>query len=179
MTRAGVITLALLCSLLVSGGETLDPRGKDAAASGARGAPDGAAIAAHLGRLNASLSAEQRSRIARAVLRSSERHGLDPTLVVAVIAAESSARPWVRSSKGAIGLMQVMPHMHEPMDVAGSLTSIETNIEAGCAILADNIRRLGEDRGILAYFWGSQIRGVAYLERVEAARLAFQRQLSS
>jgi len=48
-------------------------------------------------------------------------------------------------------------------------------VEAGCWILADNIRRLGEDDGISAYFWGSEIRGVAYLDRVRAARAALRR----
>ena len=63
--------------------------------------------------------------------------------------------------------------------LAGNLASIETNVEAGCIILADNIRRLGEDKGILAYFWGNEIRGVAYLEEVRAARAAIRRQVAA
>jgi hypothetical protein len=78
----------------------------------------------------------------------------------------------VRSPLGAIGLMQVMPYMAEPLGLAGSLASIESNIEAGCWILSDNIRRLGEEDGISAYFWGSDIRGAVYLERVREARAA-------
>ena len=140
---------------------------------------DRMAIAEHLVFLNPALSERQQRRIAAAVLRSSARHGLDPDLVVAVIAAESRARPWARSDKCAVGLMQVMPHMHRSMPLAGGLASIETNVDAGCSILADNIRRLGEERGILSYFWGSEIRGAAYLERVEAARQVFRGQLSS
>ena len=62
--------------------------------------------------------------------------------------------------------------MAEPLGLAGSLASIESNIEAGCWILADNIRRLGEEDGISAYFWGSDIRSVVYLERVKKARAA-------
>jgi hypothetical protein len=46
-------------------------------------------------------------------------------------------------------------------------------------ILADNIRRLGESDGISAYFWGSDIRGVAYLNRVRAARDRFEREIQS
>ena len=41
---------------------------------------------------------------------------------------------------------------------------------AGCFILADNIRRLGEARGISSYFWGRRIRGVAYLQKVQRGR---------
>ena len=42
-------------------------------------------------------------------------------------------------------------------------------------LVADNIRRLGEDDGISAYFWGSEIRGVAYLDRVREARATIRR----
>ncbi len=119
---------------------------------------------------NPNLSRAERQRIGRAVLRSSATHGLDPQLVTAIILVESGARPWAVSPKGAIGLMQVMPYIAGGLALGGNLTTIESNIEAGCWILADNIRRLGEDDGISAYFWGSDIRGVAYLDRVRAAR---------
>ena len=62
--------------------------------------------------------------------------------------------------------MQVMPHMASALDLAGNHTTIESNVEAGCLILAHNIRRLGEQDGVSAYFWGSEIRGVSYLHRV-------------
>ena len=104
---------------------------------------------------------------------------LDPQLVTAIILVESGARPWALSAKGAVGLMQVMPHMSEARILAGNLTTIESNVAAGCSILADNIRRLGEDDGISAYFWGSDIRGVAYLDRVRAARATVRRLVES
>ena len=105
-----------------------------------------------------------------AVLRSSRRYELDPYLVTAVLIVESDARPWAESGKGAIGLMQVMPHMAEALPLSGNLATIESNVEAGCFILADNIRRLGEARGISSYFWGRRIRGIAYLQKVQRAR---------
>jgi hypothetical protein len=129
-----------------------------------------AALTAHLDERNSSLSEEEQSRLIEAVLRSSRRHELDPYLVTAVLLVESDARPWAESGKGAIGLMQVMPHMAEQMSLAGNLATIESNVEAGCFILADNIRRLGEAKGISSYFWGRHIRGVAYLEKVQRAR---------
>ena len=140
-------------------------------------ADDAARIAAIVGGRNPSLSHAERARIGRAVARSATKYSLDPDLVTAVLIVESGGRPWARSPKGAIGLMQVMPYMVTDMRLAGNLTTIENNVEAGCLILADNIRRLGEDDGISAYFWGSHIRGVAYLDRVRAARTAV-RQLS-
>jgi soluble lytic murein transglycosylase-like protein len=113
------------------------------------------------------------------ILRYSAKYSLDPLLVTAVIEVESAGRPWARSPKGALGLMQVMPYMVNPMGLAGNPSTIETNIEAGCMILADNIRRLGESDGISAYFWGSDIRGVTYLNRVRAARDRLQREIQS
>jgi len=137
------------------------------------------ALAALLAGVNPSLSDRELERIANAVLRYSAKYDLDPELVTAVMRVESNARPWVRSPKGAMGLMQVMPHMIGPLDLAGNPSSIESNIEVGCMILADNIRRLGEDDGILSYFWGSEIRGVSYLERVREARAAIRRTAES
>jgi hypothetical protein len=123
-----------------------------------------------LANVNPSLTARERSRIATALHRYSDQYDLDPDLVFAIILVESDARPWAHSSAGAVGLMQVMPHMMRSMSLAGNFATIESNIEAGCQILSHNIRRLGLERGISAYFWGSNIRGVAYLEKVLEAR---------
>jgi soluble lytic murein transglycosylase-like protein len=128
------------------------------------------AIGQVLRRANPTLSAAEIDRIGDALLRYGSKYRIDPELVTAVLLVESGARPWAVSPKGARGLMQVMPHMMWPMGMVGNLSTIETNIEAGCIILADNIRRLGEADGISAYFWGSDIRGDGYLERVQAAR---------
>ena len=111
-----------------------------------------------------------RARIGDAVLRCADRYSLDPTLVTAMIWVESRGRPWARSPKGAMGLMQVMPYMAEPLGLAGNFTTIESNIEAGCRILSGNIERLGEADGVSAYFWGSNIRSASYRNRVEEAR---------
>jgi hypothetical protein len=179
MRRSGTTALALVCAVLVFDG------GPPA------GVPDAVAIpgptkvfgsedvSEQLRRLNSTLTEHERRRIAAAVMKYSAKYGLDARLVTAVMRVESTARPWVRSPMGAVGLMQVMPHMASPLEVAGNLTTIESNVEAGCMILADNIRRLGEEDGISAYFWGSDIRGVAYLLRVRAARAALDRQTES
>lgn len=142
-------------------------------------AADESSIARVLATENPQLAAPELSRIARAVLRYSAKYDLDPELVTAVIMVESSALPSARSPKGAMGLMQVMPAMLEPLRLVGNFTTVESNIEAGCLILADNIRRMGEADGILAYFWGPNIRGGAYLERVRAAQAEVRRQLRS
>lgn len=43
------------------------------------------------------------------IAAAAERHDVDPYLIAAMIRVESSFDPEVRSSKGAIGLMQVLP----------------------------------------------------------------------
>ena len=176
MGRTRVATLIVLAALLVSG-----PRVERSEPSVAAAGPLAASAPTEFGeaqlirflrRESTALSPNEIQRIASAVIRYSARYGLDPVLVTQVLWVESRARPWVRSPMGAVGLMQVMPHMAAKLELAGSLTAIETNIEAGCWILADNIRRLGEEDGISAYFWGSDIRNVAYLNRVKKARAA-------
>ena len=136
-------------------------------------------VAALLGQWNPHLIVSERERIARAVTRSARTYGLPSDLVMAVIFVESAARPGARSPKGALGLMQVMPYMQESLNLAGNSTTIESNVEAGCQILADNIARLGEDRGILAYFWGSKRGNDWYLQRVRAAQDEARRHLGN
>jgi len=172
-----VLGLIAALSVLGGGGSLVDPGtgGVSAGPAGiGAGAFDAAWVASEVRRVNPSLSDRELARIGAAVIRCSEMHGLDPVLVTAVLRVESGGRPWARSPKGATGLMQVMPHMFGLLEAAGNLATIESNIEVGCLILADNIRRLGEDDGILAYFWGSEIRGDRYLERVRAARAALR-----
>lgn len=140
---------------------------------------DAGSLATLIGRANPHLALHDRERIAVAVLRYSAKYDLDPDLVTAVLLVESTARPWVRSPKGAVGLMQVMPHMMAPLGLAGNAATIESNIEAGCWILSENIARLGEEQGISSYFWGSEIRGPGYLRKVQAARAEVRRQLAS
>ncbi|WP_338524066.1 lytic transglycosylase domain-containing protein [Pseudomonas batumici] len=70
-------------------------------------------------------------------------HGVDPHLVKAVIAKESSFRSAVVSAKGAVGLMQIMPETAKRFGVEGGsrravsrkLTDPRTNINAGTRYL--------------------------------------------
>jgi len=138
-----------------------------------------AAVAEAIAQANPLLRPSEVARIARAVAVCATRYGLEPELVAAVILVESHARPGARSPKGALGLMQVMPFMFEALRPAGSPTHIETNIEVGCLILATNIRRLGLEDGVSAYFWGSRIGGDGYLRKVLAARARVRDRISS
>jgi soluble lytic murein transglycosylase-like protein len=166
MTRFQVIALAFVSLLLLSG----RPPATAPVPQFAAAEPEQARVTARLAELNPHLTPGQLDRIEAAVGRYSAKYDLDPVLVAAVIEVESSGKPWARSPKGALGLMQVMPYMIRPMGMAGNASTVEANVEAGCAILASNIRRLGEEDGISAYFWGGNIRGDGYLRRVQTAR---------
>jgi soluble lytic murein transglycosylase-like protein len=186
LSRAHLLAVAGIGAALLSlGGRALPaapptPRAVSTALDDrSRATTDPSAIAHVLSRAGDLLSAPERERIARAVIRYSTKYGLDPELVTAVMLVESRGLPSARSPKGAMGLMQVMPAMLEPLGLAGNMTTVESNVEAGCLILADNIRRMGEADGILAYFWGPQIRGDAYLHRVRAAQSEVRRLLHS
>ncbi len=168
--RGRVWLLVAIAGVMLFGGTpSVRPPAPEPVAVSARGL-DAATISALILDVNPTLSTVEADRIGNSVVRYSTKYGLDAEIVTAVLLVESTARPWAKSPKGARGLMQVMPYMARPLGMVGNLNTIESNIEAGCVILAGNIRRLGEQDGISAYFWGSNIRGVAYLNRIQAAR---------
>lgn len=73
------------------------------------------------------------------------RHRLPPTLLLAIMAQESSFRADAVSSVGAVGLMQVTPRWHEQRRQAlghvAPLTDPATNIAVGAHILDEYLRR--------------------------------------
>jgi hypothetical protein len=81
---------------------------------------------------------------------------LDPLLILAVMAVESSLNPFAESPVGAQGLMQVMTSVHSTRfglngDQYNALEPI-VNIRVGSAILSDSIRRGGSlERGLQLY----------------------------
>lgn len=64
----------------------------------------------------------------------SEAHGLDPSLVKAVMIAESNGNPNAVSNKGARGLMQIMPQTGQFLDLQDPFDPSE-NIQAGAKYL--------------------------------------------
>ena len=84
---------------------------------------------------------------------------LDPTLILAVMAVESSFNPFAQSSVGAQGLMQVMTSVHSEkyMDYGGHYAAFDpkTNLRVGVKILQDYIARAGSVEGGLRYYVGA------------------------
>jgi len=82
--------------------------------------------------------------------------GLEPTLILAVMAVESSLNPFAQSSVGAQGLMQVMTRVHSDKFVlhGGEHAALDpiANLKVGSEILKDLIRRGGSvERGLQLY----------------------------
>jgi hypothetical protein len=91
-----------------------------------------------------------------AAYRAGEEHSLDPLLILAVMAVESSMNPFAESTVGAQGLMQVMTRVHtekfEPHGGDHAALDPVANIMVGSAILKDLIRRGGSvERGLQLY----------------------------
>jgi soluble lytic murein transglycosylase-like protein len=77
-------------------------------------------------------------------MRAARELGLEPNLVLAVMTAESSARRLARSSKGALGLMQLMPGTARELGVKNPWDPDE-NLRAGARYLKSMLERFGGD----------------------------------
>ena len=106
-------------------------------------------------------------KILQAVYRESNNSALEPDIVLAVIAIESSFNRYAVSTAGAQGLMQIMPFWKDEIGRPGdNLMDIDTNIQYGCKILQFYLQR--EDGNLsraLARYNGSVGRTV-YPEKV-------------
>lgn len=86
-----------------------------------------------------------------AVLRAAHRHGVEPSLAVAVARAESGLNPRAVSAAGAVGLMQLMPATARSLGVSDPFDT-EQNADGGVRYLAEQIRRFGDVRLALAAY---------------------------
>lgn len=85
------------------------------------------------------------------ILRESERRGLNPRLVKAIVAVESQFSPRAISPRGARGLMQLMPatarELNEPVwDLGDPNTNIRAGTEYLALLFASANRRAGPSR---------------------------------
>lgn len=88
-----------------------------------------------------------------------KRTKLDPTLILAIMAVESSFNPFAQSHVGAQGLMQVMTRVHVDKyeSAGGSLTAFDpvTNMRVGVKVLQECIARAGSLEAGLRYYVGA------------------------
>jgi len=90
-------------------------------------------------------------------IQAAERHGLDPDLVLAVVAVESGFRPEAVSPKGAQGLMQLMPATAAELGVRNSFDPAD-NLDGGTRHLGSLLTLYGGDvaRALAAYNAGAK-----------------------
>jgi len=96
------------------------------------------------------------SRLVQEAWTVGELVNMDPTLILAVMAVESSFNPFAQSPVGAQGLMQVMTKVHDDKYEAfgGSHAAFDpvTNLRVGVQVLKECIARAGGlEAGLRAY----------------------------
>jgi soluble lytic murein transglycosylase-like protein len=120
------------------------------------------------------VSQEATREFVRTAYREGARHGIDPLLIVSVMAVESRFNPVAQSDGGAMGLMQVIPRYHaEKFDAANQASVFDphTNIQVGVKILKEYIGRGGNElAGLQLYNGAPTDASFAYATRVLAEK---------
>lgn len=118
------------------------------------------AIADHIAR-SYRVAAESVERFVYYAFKVAREARLDPHLILAVMAVESSFNPQAESVAGAQGLMQVLTRVHKekfaPFGGTEAVWDPLANIKVGSRILADNLRRHGDLAGALKAYVGAAL----------------------
>ena len=86
------------------------------------------------------------------IVHKSIENNIDPQLVASTIDQESQCDPLAVSSKGAIGLMQIMPKLHKEFNFSEkNLFNESDNIDVGTKILSDLVKQFGEVEAVRRY----------------------------
>jgi hypothetical protein len=105
------------------------------------------------------VAVEPVGRLVQEAWDSGQRAGMDPTLVLAVIAIESSFNPFAQSSMGAQGLMQVITRIHDEKyeRFGGARAAFDpvSNLRVGVQVLRECIARAGSLEGGLKHYVGA------------------------
>lgn len=99
------------------------------------------------------------ARIVQEAWHVGQKAGVEPTLILAITAIESSFNPFAQSPVGAQGLMQVMTRVHNDKYQAfgGKLAAFDpvTNLRVGVQVLRECIARAGGLEAGLRYYVGA------------------------
>ena len=99
------------------------------------------------------------SRLVQEAWAVGPRVGVEPTLILAIMAIESSFNPFAQSPVGAQGLMQVMTRVHDQKYVrfGGVLAAFDpvANLKVGVQVLKECIVRAGSVEAGLRYYVGA------------------------
>lgn len=99
------------------------------------------------------------SRLVQEAWSVGQKANLDPTLILAIMAVESSFNPFAQSPVGAQGLMQVMTKVHNDKYEAfgGNHAAFDpvTNLRVGVQVLKECIARAGSLEAGLRFYVGA------------------------
>ena len=114
--------------------------------------------------------------------REGARTGVDPLLIIAVMAVESRFNPIAESDSGAMGLMQVIPAFHKDKfeaDAGDPVFDPHANIRLGTRILQAYIKRAGSEvAGLQLYNGSGDDATTAYANKVLAERQRLQQAIA-
>ncbi len=110
------------------------------------------------------LSKVDKTKLAEVILEESNKHDVDPMLILALIETESTFRRWARSRKGARGLMQIRPfvgrslakELNLPWKGNATLYDPYTNIQLGTYYFSKLLNNFDKniDVALTAYNYG-------------------------
>ncbi|MBZ8141495.1 lytic transglycosylase [Rubrivivax gelatinosus] len=110
-----------------------------------------------------------------------QKAGLDPTLILAIMAVESSFNPFAQSAVGAQGLMQVMTRIHDDKYQAfgGKHAAFDpiSNLRVGVQVLKECISRAGGLEDGLRRYVGAALQDSdgGYVDRVMTEQVYLKR----
>lgn len=135
-----------------------------------------------------SLGKPYASQVATAVLSAANRHGVDPLLLMAVAATESSFKHWVGNPDGGndpmkpFGIMQVAGRYHMDKFPGGTVkaTTVKENVDIGAQVLKEYLNSEGgnERRALLRYN-GSLHVNDKYFQKVSSFKRRLMKELSA
>jgi soluble lytic murein transglycosylase-like protein len=122
-------------------------------------------------------------RFVGAAFGAGQRIGVDPLLILAVMAIESRFNPVAESDMGAKGLMQVIPKFHPEKlaEFGGEAAVLEphANIVVGTQILREYIKRAGSvESGLQLYAGAADDPAASYAQKVIAERQRLEQALA-